>query len=137
MSKAVVKVILLHFAISLIRGPPVVSHSINRGHRTGPVPATVAMNEYWLIGGVIDQLEELSDGAVRGPRMIRHWNSIELHAGVLNLAGFIALTIRLKINNRFDTHRGQILVVVTAWLRAPIVSIVYAAKVAYANARTA
>src|SRR5215471_8913620 len=137
MSKTVVKVISLHFAISLIRAPAVVSHSINRGHRTGPVPAPMAMNEYRLISGVIDQLQELSHRAVRGLRMIRHRNAIKLHARVSYLAGFISFTVCLEINHRFDPHRGQVFVFAAAGLSTPIIPLVYTAKVAYLNARTA
>src|SRR5262249_9342403 len=135
MSDAGVKLVLLHFVISLIGVPSIVVHSVYGSHRAGPMPPPMAMDEYRLVGRIVDQLHELSHRAVRWTRMIRHRNPVESHTGIPDLVGFIFYAVRLEIDNRLDAHRRKIFIVVPAGLGSAVKSIIYAAKVAYMNSR--
>src|SRR5262245_52270974 len=129
MPDAVLKIVLLHLAVSLIDAPPIMSHSIDRGHRAGPVPASVAMNENGLVGRIVDQLQKLFYRAVGWSRMVRHRDSEEPHAGILYQPGFILLAALLQVDHRLHAHSSQFFIIISAGLCAAVVPVIYPAEV--------
>jgi len=63
------------------------------------------MNEHRLICGIIDKAQELVGRLGRGPGLVAHWNTYELHACRLNESLFVGLPIALQIYDHLDAHR--------------------------------
>jgi hypothetical protein len=95
------EVVLLHLRKCPVGGPSLVGDAINGGHRTRAMPATATVNEHWLICGIIDEGQELIGRLGRGPGLVAHWNSDELHACTFNQALFIGLPLTLEVYYRY------------------------------------
>jgi len=82
---------LLHLGESLIGAPAVVHHSVNRRHHARAVASAVAVNEYRLIGRVVNDLEKGFD--LFPIRLVFgvHLDSIELHSGGFDQLRFVGL----------------------------------------------
>lgn len=94
-TEAAVETVLLHFRVCAICVPSVVSNSVDSGHRAGPVPAAVTVDEHGLIRRIVYNFQELRRFIRRGPGAIAHADAEELHSRRLYQSLLISLTVIL------------------------------------------
>src|SRR5579864_8220131 len=99
----------LHFSSRLIRRPALHRHAVCGNHHSRPVIAITAMDEYFLVRILLQQLEKLCEHTV--PRKVAMpGNSDELHSGFGDIPLFCVSSAQSQIYHDVDAHFFQVLV---------------------------
>src|SRR5262245_13446154 len=114
------EVILLHFLVGSINVPTVNRHAIDSCHHAGAMSAACAVHKDWPVGLVIDDLQETSRGVCPGVAFLLHREVYVTHPSALCGGPSIALAVLAQIHNRFNSERGQLLIVAAFRLRASV-----------------
>src|SRR5262245_8541059 len=114
------EVISLHLLVGPINAPTVNRHAIDGGHHSGAMPPAGAVDEDRPVGLVVDDLQETRRRVGLRVALLLHWQVDVTHPGALCGRPGIVPRVLSQIHNRFNSERGQLFVVTTLGLQAPV-----------------
>jgi hypothetical protein len=95
MAYSCVEPVLVHFLTGSIYLPVVMPDTVDCGHHSSAVMASMAMHEDWLIRRVVDDFEKCIDLRGGWPGFIAHSDPEELHPGGFDFSLFTTLALGL------------------------------------------
>ena len=95
MTREAFVLVLLHFRVSAVGSPAVLSHAINGGHHSGAMATSLAMNERGWEAHVIDELQKLETAASAGRSEILMGIRYNFVPGTLNQPLLLLPPVRL------------------------------------------
>src|SRR5215469_14240787 len=104
--------IFIHLVAGAIKVPVVVPDPVESRDHSSAVMAATAMQEDWLVSGVLDDPEHGFNLIGTGPGPIAHSNAEKLHSGRFYVALLSLFTSHLEIDHGFDAERCQGLIVI-------------------------
>src|SRR5262249_25821226 len=125
------EVILLHFMIGSINAPTVNRHAIYGGHHARARPPPGAVDEDWPVGLIVDDLEETRRCVGLRVALLLHREVDVAHPSALCGGPGVIPGVLSQIHNRFNSERGQLLIVAALGLRAPVEVVVDFSEILY------
>src|SRR5262245_18337476 len=105
--------ILVHLVAGAIKVPAMLPDPVESRDHSSAVMAATAMQEDWLVSGILDHSEHGVNLIGTGPGLIGQSNAEELHSGRFFVTQLSPFALHLEIDHGFDAERRQVLIVIT------------------------
>jgi len=104
--------IFIHLVAGAIKVPVILPDPVESRDHSSAVMAATAMQEDWLVSGILDDSEHGVNLIGTGPGLIAHSNAEELHSGPFYVALLSPFALHLEIDHSSDAERRQVLIVI-------------------------